>query len=250
VCPAGHAFDVARRGYLNLLQPQDRRSLDAGDSSAVVAARAALWAAGIGQGLVQAVVSLAAAVTANPPVVVDLGAGTGDALGALATARPIVGVGIDVSAAAAAHAAGRFPALTWVVANADRRLPILDESVDLVLSIHGRRNPTECARILRPGGTLIAAIPAPDDLIELRATVLGQGAVRTRHPRLVEEYRTFLTLQDGREVRERRVLGPDLLQHLLRVTYRGARTSQARNAEALSAMEVTLASDLCHFTRR
>ena len=26
VCPRGHAFDVARSGYVNLLQPQDRRS--------------------------------------------------------------------------------------------------------------------------------------------------------------------------------------------------------------------------------
>jgi 23S rRNA (guanine745-N1)-methyltransferase len=249
VCPAGHAFDLSRRGYLNLLQPQDRRSLQAGDASPVVAARAALWAAGIGQGLVQAVVSLAA-VCANSPIVVDLGAGTGDALGALAMARPIAGVGIDLSTAAAAHAARRFPALTWVVANADRRLPILNESVDLVLSIHGRRNPTECARILRPGGILIAAIPAADDLVELRALVQGRGVVRTRQPQLVEEHRTLFTVQEGHEVRERRTLDPDLLQHLLRVTYRGGRTSEARNAKALSAMEVTLASDLCRFARR
>ncbi|HKO57080.1 MAG TPA: rRNA (guanine-N1)-methyltransferase, partial [Thermoanaerobaculia bacterium] len=39
VCPRGHSFDVARSGYLNLLQPQDRRSAYPGDSAAAVAAR-------------------------------------------------------------------------------------------------------------------------------------------------------------------------------------------------------------------
>jgi len=36
VCSAGHAFDIARSGYINLLQPQDRRSLVAGDSKTAV----------------------------------------------------------------------------------------------------------------------------------------------------------------------------------------------------------------------
>ena len=31
-CPAGHTFDIARRGYVNLLQPQDRKSSAAGDA--------------------------------------------------------------------------------------------------------------------------------------------------------------------------------------------------------------------------
>jgi 23S rRNA (guanine745-N1)-methyltransferase len=241
---------VAGRGYLNLLQPQDRRSLDAGDAPAIVAARAALWAAGIGHGLVQAVVSLAAAVSATPPVVVDLGAGTGDALGTLATARPIVGVGIDLSTAAAAHAARRFPDQTWVVANADRRLPLLDGSVDVVLSIHGRRNPPESARVLGREGILIVAVPGADDLIELRAGVQGRGLVRPRVPRLIDGLGEHFACQEIREIRERRTLDRDLLRHFLRVTYRGARTAEARRADSLSALDVTMASDVALFTRR
>src|SRR5450755_3800076 len=37
VCERGHSFDVARSGYLNLLQPQDRRSANPGDSKEAVA---------------------------------------------------------------------------------------------------------------------------------------------------------------------------------------------------------------------
>src|SRR5690348_16390140 len=38
-CPRGHSFDVARSGYINLLQPQDKRSKQPGDAVAAVAAR-------------------------------------------------------------------------------------------------------------------------------------------------------------------------------------------------------------------
>src|SRR6266581_4620206 len=39
LCPRGHSFDIARSGYINLLQPQDRRAKSPGDSAEVVAAR-------------------------------------------------------------------------------------------------------------------------------------------------------------------------------------------------------------------
>src|SRR5438093_4641528 len=47
LCPRGHSFDVARGGYLNLLQPQDRRSRKPGDSTAVVEARRRWLARGL-----------------------------------------------------------------------------------------------------------------------------------------------------------------------------------------------------------
>src|SRR4051812_46772176 len=47
-CGRGHSFDLARAGYVNLLQPQDRRSAYAGDQADAVAARARLLDNGIG----------------------------------------------------------------------------------------------------------------------------------------------------------------------------------------------------------
>ena len=39
-CPAGHRFDRARQGYLNLLPVQHKKSLDPGDNAAMVGAQA------------------------------------------------------------------------------------------------------------------------------------------------------------------------------------------------------------------
>jgi 23S rRNA (guanine745-N1)-methyltransferase len=271
---------VARSGYLNLLQPQDRKSTSAGDLKTAVDARARLLARGVGRALVDEIGrhvgrvlppsrnasadrrSLGGGGSDPPgppgpkgpglrtPVVVDIGSGSGDVLGELARVRPIEGIGIDLSTAATAHAARRFPELTWVVANADRRLPLLDHSADLIVSVHGRRNPAECARVLKPGGWLLVAIPAPDDLVELREHVQGARVERDRGDALIAEHAPFFTVRERAVVRERPRLDREALKDLLRGTYRGERRSTADRVEALEDLEVTLASEVMVFTAR
>jgi 23S rRNA (guanine745-N1)-methyltransferase len=250
VCARGHSFDVARSGYVNLLQPQDRRSRAPGDSKLAVEARAALLAAGIGRAIVEQFVQRAAAlVPAGDALVADLGSGGGEALAELARLRSITGVGVDLSIAAVEHAARRFPALTWVVANADRRVPLLERSADVVLSLHARRNPAECARILAPGGFLLIGVPAHDDVIELRALVQGTGVERERADTLVALHAPFFALVERSAARERHQLGREVLLDLLRATYRGERASLAGRVAALGSLDVTLASEFFLFRR-
>ena len=245
VCERWHSYDIARSGYINLLQPQDRRSLHAGDSKAAVAARAALIDAGVGRTLIDAVADRSLALDlAERPVIVDLGSGTGDALAAIGRRRAMTGIGIDLSTSAAEHAARRFPAHTWVVANADRRLPLLDRSVDVVVSVNGRRNPVEAARVLTTHGALVIALPAPDDLIELRAQVQGSGVERDRSDSLIAAHQPAFTVVERATVRETMTLEPDALVQLLRSTYRGARLAAAERVAGIEPMAVTLASEM------
>jgi 23S rRNA (guanine745-N1)-methyltransferase len=249
-CPRGHAFDIARSGYVNLLQPQDRRSREAGDARAAVEARLRLLASGIGRTAVDRVVDLARHCLADGQIVVDLGSGSGETLEAIARARRIVGVGIDLSTTAAELAARRCSIVTWVVANVDRRVPLLDASADLGISQHARRNPGECARLLRPGGHLLVSVPAADDLIELRQAVQGSGVLRPRADLVISEHAQDFELVSRADVRERHTLDRPALLDVLRGTYRGARTSAAPRLETLTELEVTFASDICVFRRR
>jgi Methylase involved in ubiquinone/menaquinone biosynthesis len=251
VCDKGHSYDIARSGYVNLLQPQDRRSPAAGDTAAALEARARLLSAGIGRTLVNAVIRPTGRLALRAgAAVLDLGAGTGDVLGELAAHRPLSPIGLDLSSAAMTMAARRFPALTWVVANADRRLPILDCSVELVLSVNARRNPAECARVLTRPGYLLAVVPAADDLIELREQVQGRAGVRDRTPSLADAHAADFTLLEQSTVRERLTLTRDQLLDVLRGTYRGARTSAAPRVDALTTLDVTFASELRLFRTR
>ena len=258
VCAAGHSYDVARSGYVNLLQPQDRRSSAAGDSRAAIEARESLLAAGIGRTLIDDLTNRVAALELEKTaVVVDLGCGSGDALAAVmagpkgpALREQRIGIGIDLSTVAVERAARRFSDRTWVVANADRRLPLLDRSVDLVLSLHGRRNPPEVARVLAACGHFLVAVPAADDLIELRELVQGQPVERDRVSQLRAEHESLFELVERSVVRETHELDRDALIKLLQGTYRGVRRAAADRIAALERMRVTIASDLVVFRLR
>jgi 23S rRNA (guanine745-N1)-methyltransferase len=251
VCPRGHSYDIAHSGYLNLLQPQDRRSLTAGDASTVVEARARLFAAGIGSSLLEAVRQrFASRKLADDPAVADLGSGSGDALAACLANSPATGVGIDLSVAAGRHAARRFPLLTWVVANADRRLPLIDNRLSLLLSLHGRRNPAECARVLAPDGLVFVAVPAADDLIELRSLVQGKRVERSRVEAVLKDHEGLFKPIEQFSCREHHQLIRASLLDLLHATYRGARTSANARVAQLSTMDVTVASDCVVLRKR
>ena len=250
-CEDGHTFDVARAGYVNLLQPQDRRAALPGDPADAVAAREWLLARGIGVEALEGVVREARAwLRDGDGVVAELGSGTGELLAkVVASIDGVDAVGLELSSAAIVRATRRCPAATWIVANADRRLPLADGSVDVVLSMHARRNPSECARILRAGGGLIVVVPAPDDLIELRAAIGGAAVQRSRVDGVLREHAGLFVPVAAARLEERHRLDPVALTALLRATYRGARQREARVA-ALADLDVTLASDLLTFRRR
>src|SRR5262245_3655088 len=97
-CVRGHSFDRAREGYWNLLQPQDRRSQNAGDRDEAVIARRRWLARGFAAGLVGA---LRDAIGDRPRpaegAAIDVGCGEGTLTSALFSDRDVDGAGIDLS---------------------------------------------------------------------------------------------------------------------------------------------------------
>lgn len=250
-CEAGHAFDVARSGYVNLLQPHDKHSLEPGDSLAAVRARRALLDRGFGDVLKSALVTMLehANVTSRTRVA-DLGCGEGTYLASVAARFECEAFGVDISVRAIEAAAKRHPGITWIVANADRRLPFTDRSLDLVLSIDGRRNPAECARVLAPDGTLVVAVPASDDLFELRTAVLGEARAIERAETVLAEFAHDFELAERTVAHDRRRLDADELVLLALATYRCGRTSEKDVLDAIDTLEVTSSHEVLRFRRR
>jgi 23S rRNA (guanine745-N1)-methyltransferase len=247
-CSRGHSFDVARRGYVNLLQPQDRRSPHPGDSPAAVTARARLREQGTEREFVERIAALVPA--AGRDAVLDVGCGDGAHVAAVAARSGCEGHGLDISVAAIEAAARRHPALHWVVGNADRFIPYADRSFATVLSITARLNAAEFRRVLRDGGTLVVVVPAPDDLIELRAAVLAEGVVRPRTARVIEACTPLFTVTREEQLRGRAVLDADAVADVLASTYRAFRWSERARAETVGPLDVTLARDVLVFRPR
>jgi len=250
VCPAGHSHDVARSGYVNLLQPQDRRSRTPGDTDAAIRARRRFLARGHADGLVAALRALLDRL-ATPPdgTVVDAGCGEGTLTLALGAGRGWDLCGLDLSARALGLAARAAPAATWIAANADRALPIQDASVDLLLSLFSRRPAAEFRRVVRPGGWVVVAVPGPDDLVELREIAQGHGARRERAPVVLADLGEALRPSGEERWTTRVCLNREAIQEALAMTYRGARRSEELRISGTDALETTLAAEILWFER-
>jgi 23S rRNA (guanine745-N1)-methyltransferase len=233
ICPQGHSFDVARSGYINLLQPQDRRSRQPGDATAAVAARRRLHDHGVTQPFLAEIANFGSVTSRD--TVLDAGCGDGFYLGTLAREKGFDGHGVDISVRAIDAAARHYSECEWIVANADRFIPYADRSFSLILSITARMNAKEFRRVLNDDGRLIVAIPSPEDLIELR------GSGRDRLDRTIDAFAPEFRLINRQRVVTQADLDAASVQDVLVSIYRPLRR------QAPEAMRLTFALDLLLF---
>ena len=248
-CEAGHHFDRAKEGYWNITQPQDKKSLNPGDNRNAVAARHRWLERGHAAGLISA---LKLWIPESIPQlrVLDLGCGDGSFGPALFSNWATTFCGIDLSRPAIKLAARRWPEATWVLANADRGLPVPDSSVDCVMSLFGRRPVAEISRVLSAAGFCIVAVPGEDDLIELREQVQKEGVRRNRVDAIVEQMSDVgLACVEQKQWRAQVDVGPDEISDALAMTYRAVRRSEQSRIAAVDAKKVTLSADLMRFER-
>jgi 23S rRNA (guanine745-N1)-methyltransferase len=163
-CAAGHRYDLARQGHVNLLAGRVPASPDTPE---MVAARAEVLEAGHFAPVADALAAAASGLSGHG-LVVDVGAGTGYYLAAVLDRLPgRLGLALDVSTPAVRRAARAHPRADAVTADTWRRLPLADACADLALNVFAPRNGPEFARILRTGGTLLVVTPGPEHLAAL-----------------------------------------------------------------------------------
>ena len=165
-CPAGHCYDIAKEGYVNLLLSTGGIH---GDSREMVEARRRFLGSGAYAPLCHAVAEAARRYLPTDGVLLDAGCGEGyytegivRALGADASV-----FAFDISRDAARRAAKRDRALSVAVASA-YRIPVKDGSVDLVTDLFSPMATEEFYRVLKPHGILLLAIPEREHLFGLK----------------------------------------------------------------------------------
>lgn len=163
-CAQGHRFDLSKKGTVCLM-----RDYGAGRHShydaALFASRRWAFAHGYFAPLVQAVLEL------TPPqgLVVDLGCGEGSLVHALAGQRPGCDfLGLDI-AREGVRAGGDYTAPNALFAQADvARLPLADDSAQMLINMLTPAAYGEFYRVLAPGGSLVKIAPTGRHLAQLR----------------------------------------------------------------------------------
>jgi 23S rRNA (guanine745-N1)-methyltransferase len=197
-CPEGHAFDIAREGYVNLL-----RTRQTGDSAEMLRARRAFLEREHYAPLADALCDivgrhLGASPHGERPIsgdsthILDCGCGEGYYLGRLrrylAASRrgdQLAFWGLDSAKDAARMAARRHPGIGFVVADCKDMVPFADTSLHALLTVFAPRHVAEFARVLASGALLLIAIPSENHLIQLRAPLglLGMEDNKLQHVR-------------------------------------------------------------------
>lgn len=160
-CGAGHAFDVARQGYVNLAGSAQPRNAD---TARMLDARGRLLGSGVHEPLRRAVVE----ACGEPSTIVEAGAGPGWYLAGAAAAHPrAVPLAMDASVPALRRAAAI--GLACVVADTWAGLPLRAGCVDALLCVFAPRNAAEFSRVLSGSGRVVVAAPTTAHLAGLRA---------------------------------------------------------------------------------
>ena len=245
-CQAGHAFDIARHGYVSLLPARSA----GGDTAAMVQARGDFLAAGHFAGLA-AELTRAARAAGGPAAgcVADVGAGTGYYLAAVLDGLPgRAGLALDSSKFALRRAARAHRRIGAVGCDAWQPLPVADSAAALVLNVFAPRNGAELRRILAPSGTLLVVTPTRDHLAELVGPLELLAVDRRKPERLAGKLGPYFELAGLREHTEtlslpRRAVG-ELVAMGPSSWHLDAPTLEARIAGLPEPVPVTLAVTL------
>ena len=174
-CPAGHRFDIASEGYVNLLTANQKHAKEPGDDKNMVRARSRFLSKGYYDPLLHALEALAVELPKARPVLLDSGCGEGYYTQGIYTALDEAGkkphvAGIDISKEAVRLAAKRLRQAEFAVASA-YRLPLAEGCADLVLNCFSPLGISEFHRILKPDGHFFYVVPAPRHLWALKSAV-------------------------------------------------------------------------------
>jgi 23S rRNA (guanine745-N1)-methyltransferase len=245
-CAGGHSFDIARQGYVNLVP-------GAADTVEMVEARDAFLGAGHYRRLSEALGQEAAAVPA-PGAVLDLGAGTGHHLATvLEAANGRLGLAVDASPAALRRAARSHPRAAAIGADAWKPLPVKDAVAAIVLSVFAPRNAAEMARILGPGGALIAVTPTTRHLYELVGPLGLLSVPDDKEDRLDVQLASHFTPAERRPIEHPMFLTRDEAAQIVGMGPSAWHVDEQSVAERLASLPepltVTASMTLCRYVR-
>lgn len=245
-CTNRHTYDLAAKGYVNLLLANQRKSKDPGDNKQMLTARRNILEAGhfrkLSDLLTQKTAGLAEELRhkrGEAFTVLEAGCGEGYYLECAEAELRTRGIdaelyGIDISKDAVTLAAGAGDRIHYAVASS-RQLPVVSGSVDAVYQIFAPHSDHEFSRVLREGGKLLTVIPGKHHLYGLKELLYEKPYLNdeAEHP-----YPSF-TVQESIRIQDELVLtDPAAIRDLVMMTPYYWRTEPAMLDKLLQREEL------------
>ncbi|HAY73884.1 MAG TPA: methyltransferase [Ruminococcaceae bacterium] len=170
-CENGHCFDIAKQGYVNLLQSQKSSAKRHGDDKLMVKSRSDFLNKGYYDILARKISERVGELICDDMRLADLGCGECYYTAAIADDYPeIVIGGIDISKYALIGGSRRNKSISLAVASTFD-LPIADGYCDCVMSVFAPYSIDEIKRVLKSDGKFIRAYPLEKHLMGLKSVI-------------------------------------------------------------------------------
>lgn len=184
VCESHHCYDIAKRGYVNLLVGNHKAT---GDDKDMVKARNNFLINGYYKPLQEALLNEIMQI--KPSIIVDAGCGEGYYTNEIANIFPHAQIyGFDLSKYAVDEACKAKLAITYGVCSVFH-MPLSDTSTDVILSVFAPFDSNENLRILKEEGYFIRVAPGKQHLFEMKK-ILYQDVYENEE--LDREYAGFM----------------------------------------------------------
>ena len=237
-CEAGHSFDLAKEGYVNLLTGRSKSGDAFGDSRTMARARRAFLDRGYFRPLADALTEEIRVLEKECPRVLDICCGEGYYSEQISRALPCRLLGFDLSKEMVRLAAKRKLDGLFFVANLSA-IPLPDGCADAALHLFAPFHEASFARVLAPDGALFSVVPGRRHLFELKEAVYDTPYENDEQlPQT-----TLLTLTETKKVTlQIRLETPEDVRALFEMTPYAHRTSKAGLArlQALETLETTI----------
>ncbi len=170
-CCNGHCFDIAKQGYVNLLQSQKSSSKRHGDDKLMVKSRSGFLDRGYYDALVDKIISIIGEASLSCERLIDLGCGECFYTSKVAESFPETALGgVDISKQALIAGSKRDKHLSLAVASVFD-LPVADGYCDLAMTVFAPHSVLEISRILNKGGYWLRAYPLERHLMGLKSVI-------------------------------------------------------------------------------
>ena len=217
VCTNRHSFDLAKFGYVNLA-PQVKASKDYDKES--FQNRQLVLENGFYNHILNAL-SECLSPLAHPANILDIGCGEGYYSRSLQERHPdhsFYAFDLSKESIQLAAKSDQEWKVKWFVGDL-AHLPLLDQSMDLLLDIFSPANYQEFKRVLAPDGRLIKVIPTATHLQEIRQKVKDHlDQVDYSNEQIIQHFSDHFTIENTIHCQERFELTPALREALLSMT--------------------------------
>ncbi|MCB2299720.1 putative RNA methyltransferase [Clostridium tagluense] len=179
ICTNNHSYDIASKGYINLLLANQKNTKEPGDSKEMMEGRRDFLNKGyyhtFSEKLSEVIISNISGNTVN---ILDAGCGEGYFLWrlkeAIYSSEPKITqnsminfFGVDISKAAVTYATKRDKKINFIVGS-NFNLPIMTNTIDIIIRNFAPSDETELRRVLVDNGKLIVVTPGIQHLYGLK----------------------------------------------------------------------------------